>query len=36
LFLFTAERFVPRVQCSNHRQVTHIGLRNATFVEAAE
>lgn len=36
LFLFTAERFVPRVNYSDHGQVTHIGLRNATFVEAAE
>ncbi len=36
LFLFTAEHWVPRVQCPNQRQVTHIGLRNATFVEAAE
>lgn len=36
LFLFTAERFVPRVQHADHRQVTHIAMRDATFVEAAE
>ena len=36
LVLFTAEHWVPRVHCPDHRQVTHIGLRNATFVEAAE
>jgi threonine synthase len=35
LFLFTAERFVPRVQHADHHQVTHIGMRDATFVEAA-
>jgi threonine synthase len=36
LFLFTAERFVPRVQHADHDQVTHIALHQATFVEAAE
>jgi threonine synthase len=36
LFLFTAESFIPRVQHAEHAQVTHIGLRDATFVEAAE
>lgn len=36
LFLFTAERFVPRVQHADNDQVTHIGLHGATFVEAAE
>lgn len=36
LFLFTAERFVPRVQHADHGQVTHIAMRDATFVEAAE
>jgi threonine synthase len=34
LHLFTAERFVPRVQHAVHAQVTHYGLRGATFVEA--
>lgn len=34
LYLFTAERFVPRVQHADHPQVTHFGLRGATFVEA--
>jgi threonine synthase len=34
LFLFTAELFVPRVQHAAHAQVTHFGLRDATFVEA--
>ena len=36
LFLFTAGRFVPRVHHADHPQVTHVGMRNATFVEAAE
>ena len=36
LFLFTADRFVPRVQHADHDQVTHIALHDATFVEAAE
>ena len=36
LFLFTAEQFVSRVQHVDHGQVTHFGLRDATFVEAAE
>jgi threonine synthase len=35
LFLFTAEKFVPRVQHAGHDQVTHFGLRDASFVEAA-
>jgi threonine synthase len=35
LFLFTAEQFVPRVQHADHAQVTHFGMRNASFVEAA-
>jgi threonine synthase len=35
LFLFTAEEFVSRVQGANHPQVTHFGMRNASFVEAA-
>jgi threonine synthase len=34
LFLFTAEQFVPRVQHADHPQVTHFGMRDATFVEA--
>jgi threonine synthase len=34
LFLFTAELFVPRVQHARHGQVTHFGMRDATFVEA--
>lgn len=36
LFLFTAESFVPRVQHTDHPQVTHFGLRDASFVEASE
>ncbi len=36
LFLFTAERFVRRVQHAEHGQVCHFGMRGATFVEAAE
>jgi threonine synthase len=36
LFLFSAESFVPRVQHANHVQVTHFGLHDASFVEAAE
>jgi len=35
VFLFTAERFVPRVQYADHPQVTHFGMRDASFVEAA-
>ncbi len=35
LFLFTAEKFVPRVQHAERDQVTHFGLRDASFVEAA-
>jgi threonine synthase len=36
LYLFTAERFVRRVQHGDHGQVRHFGMRGATFVEAAE
>jgi threonine synthase len=36
LFLFTAEDFLPRVQYSDHKQVTHFGMRDASFVEASE
>lgn len=36
LYLFTAEKFVPRVQHANHGQVTHFGLRDASFVQAAD
>jgi threonine synthase len=36
LFVFTAERFVPRVHYAVQPQVTHFGMRDATFVEAAE
>jgi len=36
LSLFTAEQFVPRVQHADHAQVTHFGMRDASFVEAAE
>jgi threonine synthase len=35
VFLFTAEQFVPRVQHADHAQVTHFGMRDASFVEAA-
>jgi len=35
VFLFTAEQFVPRVQHADHPQVTHFGMRDASFVEAA-
>jgi threonine synthase len=35
LFLYTAEEFVRRVQQANHSQVTHFGLRDASFVESA-
>lgn len=35
LFLFTAEQFVPRVQHADHGQVTHFGMREASFVDAA-
>jgi threonine synthase len=34
LFLFTAEQFVPRVHHVGHSQVTHFGMRDASFVEA--
>jgi threonine synthase len=36
LSLFSAEKFVPRVQHADHSQVTHFGMRDASFVEAAE
>jgi threonine synthase len=36
LFLFSGEYFVPRVQHADHDQVTHFGLREASFVDAAE
>ncbi len=36
LHLFSAERFVPRVQHAGHVQVTHHCLRGATFVEASD
>ena len=35
LVLFTAEKFVPRVQHADHSQVTHFGMRDASFVDAA-
>jgi threonine synthase len=35
LFLFTAEAFVKRVQYADHPQVTHFGMRDSSFVEAA-
>jgi len=34
--IFTAEKFVPRVQYADHAQVTHFGLRAASFVQAAD
>jgi threonine synthase len=34
LHLFTAEDFVRRVQHADHDQVTHYGLRGASFVDA--
>jgi len=36
VYLFTAENFVPRVQYADHKQVTHFGLRQASFVQAAD
>jgi threonine synthase len=36
LYLFTAENFVPRVQHAEHSQVTHTGMRDASFVDAFE
>jgi threonine synthase len=36
LYLFTAENFVSRVQHAEHSQVTHFGMRDASFVEAFE
>jgi threonine synthase len=36
LFLFTAEDFVGRVQHADHSQVTHFGVLDASFAEAAE
>jgi threonine synthase len=34
--IFTAENFVPRVQYTDRAQVTHFGLKNASFVDAAD
>jgi threonine synthase len=34
LYLFTAEEFVSRVQHAEHSQVTHFGMRDASFVDA--
>ncbi len=34
LSLFTAERFMPRLAHADHHQITHFGLRDASFVEA--
>jgi threonine synthase len=36
LYLFSGEQFVPRVAFAEHAQVTHFGLRRASFVEAGE
>lgn len=36
LHLFTAERFLPRVQHADHQQVEHYCLRGGTFVDAFE
>ena len=36
LFLFTAESFIQRVQHTDHEQVKHFGVRDASFVEAFE
>ena len=36
LYLFTAERFLPRVQHAEHGQVEHFCLRGASFVDAFE
>ena len=36
VYLFTAEEFVPRVQFADHAQVTHFGMRDASFVDAAQ
>ncbi len=36
LHLFTAERFLPRVQHAEHAQIEHYCLQDATFVEAFE
>jgi threonine synthase len=36
LYLFTAEDFVQRIQHADHDQVIHVGLRDASFVEAFE
>jgi threonine synthase len=35
LSLFTAEEFVSRIQFADHAQVTHFGMRGASFVDAA-
>ena len=36
LHLFTAEAFLRRVQHADHPQVMHVGLRDASFVDAFE
>jgi threonine synthase len=36
LYLFSAEDFIQRVQHADHDQVTHFGLRDASFVDAFE
>ena len=36
VLIFTAERFLSRVQHADHGQVTHFCLRDATFVDAFE
>lgn len=36
VFIFTAEGFVPRVHYADHGQVTHFGMRDASFVEASD
>jgi threonine synthase len=36
VYIFTAEKFVSRVQYSDHAQVTHFGMKKASFVQAAE
>jgi len=36
LYIFTAESFLPRVQCPVSDQIIHIALRDASFVDAFE
>lgn len=36
LMLFSGEKFVPRVRHAESEQVTHFGMREASFVDAAE